>query len=170
MTKPLRARELLATLEAHHVDYIVIGGLAAVLHGSTLSTGDADICPESSTDNLHRLADALRELNARIRVEGEPDGLEFSFDAASLARMAMLNLTTDFGDFDISVAPAGFSGYDELVQHAVAVPVGGASVKVASLADVIRSKKAADRPKDRLALPILYALQDEIAKQESKGD
>jgi hypothetical protein len=170
VTKPLRARELLATLEAHHVDYIVIGGLAAVLHGSTLSTGDADICPESSADNLNRLADALRELNARIRVEGEPDGLEFSFDPASLARMAMLNLTTDFGDFDISFAPAGFSGYDELVQHAVEVPVGGASVKVASLADVIRSKKTADRPKDRLALPILYALQDEIAKQESKGD
>ena len=169
MTKPLRARELLATLEAHHVDYIVIGGLAAVLHGSTLSTGDADICPEPSGDNLNRLADALGELKARIRVEGDPDGLEFSVDAASLARMAMLNLTTVFGDFDISFAPAGFSGYDELVTHAIEVSVGAVAVKVASLADVIRSKKTADRPKDRLALPILYALEDEIAKREQQS-
>jgi hypothetical protein len=166
VTKPLRPIELLATLEAHHVRYVVIGGLAAVLHGSPTVTGDADICPDSSTENLTRLADALRELHARIRVAGELDGFEFAYDAAFLSRMKMVNLTTDFGDFDLSFAPAGFSGYDELVEHAVEVPIGSTSVNVASLADVIRSKEVANRPKDHATLPMLYALQDEIAKRD----
>ena len=167
MAKPLKARELLATLEAHGVDYVVIGGLAAVLHGSPTVTGDADICPERSNANLARLADALREMHAKIRTSAEPDGLEFARDAAFLSRMKMVNLTTDYGNFDLSFEPAGFTGYDELAEHAVSVPIGPAHVRVASLADVIRSKETADRPKDRATLPILYALQDEIAKRES---
>jgi hypothetical protein len=166
MAKPLKARELLATLEQHDVDYVIIGGLAAVLHGSPTITGDADICPERSNANLVRLAGALREMHARIRTSAEPDGVEFACDAAFLGRMKMVNLTTDYGDFDLSFEPAGFKGYEELVDHAASVPIGPVTVLVASLADVIRSKETADRPKDRATLPILYALQDEIAKRE----
>jgi hypothetical protein len=166
MGKPLRPRELVATLEAHKVRYVIIGGLAAVLHGSPTVTGDADICPERSPENLERLAAALRELNARVRTSTEPDSLDFACDPAFLSRLKMVNLTTDFGDFDLSFEPAGFTGYDELVIHAVDVPIGGMSAKVASLADVIRSKETANRAKDRATLPILYALQDEIAKRQ----
>jgi hypothetical protein len=169
VSKPLRARELLATLESHRVRYVVIGGLAAVLHGSPTVTGDADICPEPSNDNLPRLAEALHELNARIRVAGEPDGFQFTCDAAVLSRMKMVNLTTDLGDFDLSFEPAGFSGYDELVEHAVEVSIGTASVKVASLSDVIKSKETANRPKDHATLPILYALRDEIEGSTQEG-
>jgi hypothetical protein len=105
-------------------------------------------------------------MHARIRTSAEPDGLEFACDAASLGRMKMLNLTTDYGDFDLAFEPAGFAGYDELVEDAVSVSIGTVVVRVASLADVIRSKETADRPKDRATLPILYALQDEIAERE----
>lgn len=165
MTSPLRPRELLATLEAHGVRYVVIGGLAAVLHGSPTVTGDADVFPERSVDNLERLAAALREMNARIRTTSEPDGLDFACDAGFLSRMKMVNLTTDFGDFDLSFEPAGFSGYDELAEHAVEVPIGSMKVRVASLADVILSKETANRPKDHATLPILKALQDELEQR-----
>jgi hypothetical protein len=166
MARPLRPRELFATLAAHRVDYVVIGGLAAVLHGSAMVTVDADICPDPAPDNLQRLCDALREMHARIRTPDDDDGVEFRCEPLLLTKMRMLNMVTDFGDFDLSFTPAAFDGYSDLVEHAVEVSVGGAAVMVAALDDVIRSKETADRPKDHAALPQLYALRDEIAARE----
>jgi hypothetical protein len=170
MANVLRPGEIFATLAEHRVAYVVIGGMAAVLHGSPTATGDADICPERSPENLERLAAALRDMHARIRTSAEPEGSAFAADAVFLSRMAMVNLTTDFGDFDISFQPAGFAGYEELAKHAVEVTVGNNAVNVASLADVIRSKETADRPKDHATLPVLRALQDEIEARERKRE
>jgi len=164
--EPLQPEELLRVLARHRVDYVLIGGLAANLHGSSALTNDADICPDPAPENLERLAAALRQVRARIRTEAEPDGLPFSVDALFLARMRLVNLTTRFGDFDISFEPAATTGFADLVQRSVEVEVDGTIVTVASLADIIRSKETANRPKDHATLPILYALQDEIAKRE----
>jgi hypothetical protein len=158
--------KMLEVLARHQVEYVLIGGLAATLHGSPAVTNDADICPARTPENLTRLGEALREIEARVRTDTEPRGLPFACDAEFLSRMRVVNLVTVFGTFDISFEPAGFDGYGELVAHAVDVAVGSVTVKVASLADVIRSKETANRPKDRATLPILYALQDEIAKRE----
>jgi len=160
----LQPQELLEILARHRVDYVLIGGLAATLHGSSALTNDADICPDQSAENLERLAAALREMDARIRTEAEPEGVAFSADPDLLRRMQLVNLTTRFGDFDIAFQPAGSRGYDDLVRGAFDMEVDGTIVRVASLSDIIRSKEAANRPKDRATLPILYALQDEIAK------
>ena len=80
--------------------------------------------------------------------------------------MTMLKLTTDFGDFDLAFRPAGFGGYDDLIEHALEYDLDGVVVVVAGLDDVIRSKEAANRGKDRAALPQLYALRDEIARRD----
>ncbi len=164
MPEALQPQELLEILARHRVDYVLIGGLAATLHGSSALTNDADICPDQSAENLERLAAALREMDARIRTEAEPEGVAFSADPDLLRRMQLVNLTTRFGDFDIAFQPAGSRGYDDLVRGAFDMEVDGTIVRVASLSDIIRSKEAANRPKDRATLPILYALQDEIAK------
>ena len=164
MPEPLQPQELFDVLARHGVDYVLIGGLAATLHGSSALTNDADICPDQSAENLERLAAALREMDARIRTEAEPEGVAFSADPDLLRRMQLVNLTTRFGDFDIAFQPAGSRGYDDLVRGAFDMEVDGTIVRVASLSDIIRSKEAANRPKDRATLPILYALQDEIAK------
>jgi hypothetical protein len=161
-----RPEKIFAALAGHDVAYVVIGGLAAVFHGSPTRTGDADICPDRQPENLRRLAAALRQLEARIRVDGEPKGFQFSVDEQFLASMAMVNLVTPFGALDISFQPAGTDGYNDLARHAVELDVGGVIVPVAGLDDVIRSKEAADRPKDRQTLPTLRALRDEIAKRE----
>ena len=158
---------ILRTLAANQVRFVVIGGFAAVLHGSGLFTYDADITPEPDPENLRRLCRALDELGARIRTLAEPEGVPFHCDEHFLGRMSMLNLVTDHGDFDLSFRPAAFpNGFEDLIEHSVPFDVGGFVVRVAALDDVIRSKETANRDKDRAALPHLYALRDRIAEQE----
>jgi hypothetical protein len=157
---------LLRTLNRHGVRYVVIGGVAAVAHGSALPTEDVDVTPERDPANLDRLAAALRELGARLRTDREPDGIEFPCDGEFLAAQhAVLNLTTTSGDLDLVFSPAGFSGgYEELVGGAVRIDLGdGAATLVASLQDVITAKRATGRTKDLAALPHLEALLDELA-------
>jgi hypothetical protein len=79
----LRAEQILVTLERHEVRFLVIGGLAAVLHGSPIVTADADICPARDSENLRRLAGALKDLRARIRVEQDPKASPFPSTAHS---------------------------------------------------------------------------------------
>jgi hypothetical protein len=157
---------ILSVLDRHGVEYVLVGGLAAVAHGSTLPTEDIDITPRRGRANLDRLAAALGELGARLRAEGEPEGVAFPCDGAFLAAMSsMVNLTTTAGDLDLVLAPSGFAGgYDELAPRAVTVDLGhDITVQIAALDDLIASKRAAGRAKDRAALPYLEALADEIA-------
>ena len=151
--------EILAALERHGVRYVVIGGLAATLHGSPLATTDADICPARDVGNLERLAAALRELRARIRTPDAPSGLPFTCDATFLSAIqVVLNLTTTFGDLDVSIVPSGTEGFDDLRRQAIEILLAGHRISVAALSDVIRSKEAANRPKDQAALPTLRLL------------
>ena len=166
MPNPLDPATLFRILDEHEVHYVLIGGLAANLHGSPVVTNDADITPRRDTENLERLAEALKDLGARIRTASEPDGLPFSADAGFLERMKMVNLTTVAGDFDLTFEPAAFPGYETLLARSVRMNLFGIDVQVAALRDIIASKAAADRPKDRRALPDLYALEDEIAALE----
>jgi hypothetical protein len=154
--------EILRVLEAHEVRYVLIGGLAATLHGSPHVTVDVDIAPDRDPSNLRRLARALEDLEARIRVEGEPEGVAFDRSAEMLARISILNLTTRAGALDLAFEPAGTRGYDDLRRQALEVDIRGVSIPVAALADVIRSKEAAGREKDRLTLPTLRRLLERL--------
>jgi predicted nucleotidyltransferase len=141
----------------HRVDFILIGGLAAAVHGSPYATVDVDIVPWDQRANLDRLSDALRELDARVYVSAD-ESLRFEHTGRSLADASVWNLTTSFGALDISFVPAGTAGYRDLVKHAEAIDVGGATVKVAALEDIVRSKEAASREKDLVVLPALRRL------------
>lgn len=163
MTSSFDPERLLAVLHRHDVEFILIGGLAAVVHGSPLPTTDVDVTPRRDAANLGRLAAALVELDARIRT-ADPDGVVFPIDAAFLdAQHRMLNLTTNAGDLDVAFIPAGFEGgFDQLRAESARVSlVDGATTEVANLEAIIRSKVAADRDKDRRALPYLRALLEE---------
>lgn len=165
MPEPLDPECIFEVLERHGVAYVLIGGLAAVLHGSTAMTNDADVFPGPDRENLIRLAAALHDLDARIRSPDTPDGLPFDPHPELLAGVSMLNLTTRCGDLDLTLEPAGLGDFAAVRRDAVDLEIGGAHVPVAALADIIRSKEAADRPKDRATLPILYALEEEIARR-----
>jgi len=158
---------LLAALHREGVHFVLIGGMAAVLHGDVGVTVDVDIAPARDPENLRRLAAALRNLDARVRTEGVPGGLAFDCSPAffeNLGQGAILNLTTRAGALDIAFVPAGTAGYGDLKRDAVSLETSPrVFILVASLADVIRSKSAADREKDRRALPRLYDLLERAA-------
>jgi len=149
---------ILGVLIEHQVIFVLIGGLGAAAHGSPLPTRDVDVTPEASEANLDRLAQALRALDARVRHPDIDEGLPFSCDATSLAAAIFWNLTTPYGDLDISFTPAGTTGYGSLATEAEPFTFRGVALQLASLADIVRSKAAADRPKDHRALPVLREL------------
>lgn len=150
---------ILEILDRHAVEYVLIGGYAALLHGSTLPTRDLDITPRRQADNLTNLIAALEDLDARVRVSDDVEPLPFKTSPESLSTVTVLNLATRFGDLDLVVQPAGFpAGYDGLAAGAEVETIGGVGVKVAALSDVIASKEAAGRDKDIVALPLLIGL------------
>ncbi|HEV2360260.1 MAG TPA: hypothetical protein VGS21_01020 [Acidimicrobiales bacterium] len=146
---------LLEALERHGVRFVVIGGLAAAIHGAGNVTFDVDVVPEESPANLGRLSSALTELEAKVRVDGIDGGLPFAHDARSLAGLNVLNLVTVAGDLDITMHPAGVISFEEWDRSASDAEALGVHFRLAALEDVIRSKEAADRPKDRAVLPLL---------------
>jgi hypothetical protein len=158
-------RAILETLDRHGVRYVLVGGLAAVLHGAAHVTTDVDVVPQDARENLEHLSAALRELGARIRVSGEPGGIPFDHSGGTLARNRMWNLQTDHGDLDITFEPSGTRGFEDLRRDAVVMHLRTGDVTVASLADVVRSKEAADRPRDRAILPGLRSL---LARQRGE--
>lgn len=166
MPAPLDPECIFSELARHQVDYVLIGGLAAVLHGSTALTNDVDIVPRADDANLARLGVALVELDARIRSADSVDGIAFDPHPALLGSMSVLNLTTRCGDLDLALTPSGLEDLDGLWERATVLEIAGCRVRVAALEDIIRSKEAAGRAKDHATLPILRALQDEIRQRD----
>jgi len=150
----LEATQLLGILSRHGVRFVVIGGLAAALHGAPYQTVDCDITPDVSSDNLSRLSAALRELRARVWT-GTGSGLRFEHDGRSLRDGHVWNLVTKHGLLDLSFEPAGTGGYGDLAARAVTIDVEGVRFAVAALDDVVRCKQAAGREKDERVLPLL---------------
>ena len=160
MSAPLRAEfdpsRLLRSLTDGRVDFVVIGGVAAILHGSARNTFDLDICFANDPDNLEALGSTLVSLRAQLR--GVPEPVPFVPGAASLKRIDVLTLTTTAGDLDELRIPSGAPRYDVLRAHADRFDVGGFEVRVASVEDLIAMKTAAGRPKDQSDVEELEAI------------
>jgi hypothetical protein len=150
----------LRTLARHDVRFVLIGGFAAGLRGSPMLTGDLDVCPARDGANLDHLADALRELGARLR--GVPEDTPFVLDGRTLAAGDHFTFATDVGPIDCLGTPAGTEGFSDLDAGASDEDLDGLVVRVASLDDLIRMKRAAGRPQDRIAVEWLSALRDEL--------
>lgn len=157
----------LRTLEENRVRFVVIGGYAGLLHGSSALTRDTDICYQRSDENHRRLVAALKALEARLRVPGVDEELPFQLEAETIAAGGNFTFESTAGSLDVLAVPSGTNGYDDLVNAATDVDLGdGLMVKVASIDDLIRMKRASGRPKDQGHLMILEALADEIARSE----
>lgn len=151
---------LLDVLAAHEVDFVLIGGLAGIAHGSAYNTLDLDIVYARDAANLERLAASLRELGASLR--GAPAGLPFQLDAATLRSGMNFTFTTSFGLFDVLGDAAGAPAYKELRRAGTDADIRGRTVRVASLDHLIAMKEAAGRPKDKLMATEYRVLSDEL--------
>jgi hypothetical protein len=156
---PFDPELLLKTLTRHRVKFVLIGALAARLHGFPRLTADADVTPANDKRNLERLASALKDLDAKVYTESVPEGLAFDRSAAALSRAAMWNLVTNAGRLDIAFLPAGTKGYEDLARDAERFEAFGVRFLAASLDDIIRSKEATGRAKDEDDVVILKALK-----------
>lgn len=157
---------LFRTLDRHQVKYVMIGALGARMYGFPRVTADADITPARDPENLERLAAALRELDSRIYTETIPEGLPFDCSREMLTRADTWNLATRAGRLDLAFTPAGTAGYDDLAPRATHFEVFGVDLPVARLQDILRSKEAAGRPKDRQDALLIRAM---LARDADSG-
>jgi predicted nucleotidyltransferase len=153
-------------LEFHGVEFVVIGGQAAALLGSPIPTYDVDLCYRRTSENLERLATALRELHPSLR--GAPPGLPFRLDAESLALGANFTFDTDEGPLDLLgwVEPLGT--YEDLLSSCNAINVGAFCLQVIGLDDLIAVKRHLGRPKDQATLVQLEAIRRMVDEGRSE--
>jgi len=150
-------QRLLERLTARGIDFVVVGGYAAVLQGSPRLTQDLDLCYATDAANLAVLGQALVELDARLF--GVTDDVPFVPDARTLARTELLTLQTSLGKLDLMTHPIGTPEYRRLRDGADRFELGGILVRVASVADLKAMKRAAGRPKDLADLAELEAIE-----------
>ena len=156
---------ILRVLVRHGARFVVIGGIAGALHGSTSITYDLDICYSREPGNLRSLAAALQELDAGLR--GVDTEVPFKLDARSLRSGLNFTFKTKFGPFDCVGEASGGFAYEQLKESAEGLDVSGVNISVASLDDLIRMKRAAGRRKDLIEVENLAALR---AVREGRSD
>jgi len=148
----------LRLLGEYEVNCVIVGGIAAAIHGSSLLTNDLDVCYARDPTNLKRLAEALKSVHARLR--NAPEGLPFILDAETLKRGLNFTFATDVGDIDLLGELRGIGHYEEVLAGSVTADLFGYQFAVIDIGKLIVAKRAAGRPKDLIALPELEALQE----------
>jgi predicted nucleotidyltransferase len=160
------SQELLNRLLDQGVDFVIIGGVAAVLHGSAYVTRDLDLCYSRTPDSLGRLVAALEPFEPRLR--GAPSDLPFKWDVRTLRAGLNFTLDTDIGAIDLLGEVAGIGGYPEALAGSEPIELFGRRCRVLTLEALIRSKRAAGRQRDLEHVMALEALQELRSKRTEK--
>lgn len=163
----LKLRPLLEALERNAVDFIVIGGVAGMVHGSAALTFDFDLLYARDDQNLERLAAVLAELHVTLR--NAPPDLPFQTDARALAAGSNFTFDSDVGPFDILGHADGMRDFEAMRADAIREELWGVTVRIASVDDLIRMKRAAGRPKDKAMVEELTSLIED-QRRSAKGE
>ena len=155
-------KALLRVLSEAGVDFILVGGVAATVHGSARLTLDVDVVYSRAPSNLDRLVVALTPYHPYLR--GAPAGLPFRWDAVTIARGLNFTLTTDLGDLDLFGEITGGGTYEALLRDVVTIRVFAIECRCLTLERLIAVKRAAGRPKDLEAIAELEAIREERSR------
>ena len=150
---------LLRLLCEHEVEFIIVGGAAAVIHGSSRLTQDLDVVYRRNSQNMTRLARALREQSPYLR--GAPPGLPFQWSEATIRMGLNFTLETDLGQLDLLGEVTGGGRYEDLLDHTTEVEIFGIQCRCLDLDALIRTKRAVGRPKDLEAIAELENIREE---------
>ncbi|PWU15136.1 MAG: hypothetical protein C5B50_15925 [Verrucomicrobia bacterium] len=154
--------KILPVLVRGKVEFILIGGVAGIVHGSARLTYDVDVVYSRTGSNIKQLAAALQPFAPYLR--GAPPGLPFSWDERTIRNGLNFTLTTTLGDVDLLGEVLGGGGYSELLPHSSLIEAFGVRFRCVSLEKLIALKQAAGRPKDLEAIAEL-----EILLKETRG-
>jgi predicted nucleotidyltransferase len=157
--------QVIPTLVRANVDFILIGGMAAILHGSARVTFDVDVVYSRTYDNIERLTIALAPHRPYLR--NAPPGLPFAWDSKTIRNGLNFTLTTDLGDIDLLGEVARGETYQTLLSHSFEVEAFGIHFKCIDLPTLIRIKEAAGRRKDLEAIAELRVLLEETQKKQA---
>lgn len=152
MTAP-SFRRILEVLEQHGVEYVVVGGVAAVLQGAPVTTFDIDALVRVDPANVDRLAQVLVTLDARYR-----EHRDLRPTPGDLAAGGHLLLTTDSGPLDLLGFIGGGKRYEDVVDSAQRISVGDLTIRVLPIEGLIADKQALGRDKDLAVVRILEAI------------
>lgn len=161
----IQFRALLESLHRHEVTFVIVGGIAATLHGSARLTFDLDIVYERTPENLGRIVRALAPFKPYLR--GAPAGLPFTFDPETLRKGLNFTLTTSDGPVDLLGEISGIGNYRAAREQAVEAHFFGGTYFFLDLDPLIVSKRAAGRPKDFEAIAELEAIREERRSSSS---
>ena len=142
----------------HQVEFVVVGGFAAIAHGVTLLTQDIDVCCRFAADNLMRLQDALSDLHPVHRMPSERPPLRLAPETA--ADFRNLYLETEWGQLDCLGEVLGVGGYDEVLAQSVEVQLPGGPCRILAINALVQAKQAMGRDKDRETILQLRAIQE----------
>jgi predicted nucleotidyltransferase len=160
-------KSLLRVLAERGVEFILVGGVAATVHGATRLTLDVDVVYRRSRQNIDRLVLALTPSRPYLR--GAPPGLPFRWDTATVERGLNFTLTTDVGDLDLLGEIVGGGTYEELLPHTIVIQVFGLECRCLDLPALVRAKRASGRPKDLEAVAELEAILEERLRAAGEG-
>lgn len=154
----------LKSLTENKVEFVIVGGIAITAYGSAYITKYLDFCYLRTTENLKRIVNALAPFNPRLR--GFPKELPFIWDERTLLNGTNFTLETEIGDIDLLGEVAGVGDYQAVESESLEMEICDVFVKVISLDDLIKAKRAAGRTKDLLVLPELEALREILSEEE----
>jgi predicted nucleotidyltransferase len=148
--------QILKKLNDHGVDFVLIGGMAAIAHGSPVVTQDVDVCVSFDRENRIKIQEALRDIHPRVRMR--PDKMPLP-DISKLESLRNLNLLTDLGVIDLLGEVPEVGDYHAIKGRTIEIDIGGLRCKVLDLETLIESKRAAGREKDKLGVFHLEAIR-----------
>lgn len=154
----MQIERILKAFATHKVEYIIVGGVAAVIHGSSYSTNDFDICYRRTTKNIERLVQAIAPFRPRLRGKSLPKKLPFQFSFETIRSGLNFTLTTDAGDVDLFGEIQGLGTYEQVVDESENIDAFGIRCKVLRLSALIKAKKAISRDKDQAVIKELSAI------------
>src|SRR5579864_7858439 len=161
-----RFTRLLRALSEGGVEFILAGGLAAVLQGAPINTFDVDIVHSRNERNIDRLLAVLESIDAVFRIQPER---RLKPARSHLAGTGHLNLITRYGPLDVLGSIGDGLTYAELVTHSTEMEIaGGLRARVLDLETLIAIKESVGGEKDRATLPILRRTHEEKAKREGR--
>lgn len=155
--------KLLRLLAEHDVAFLIVGGVAAVIHGSSRLTQDLDIVYQRTPENLARIEKALADQAPYLR--GAPPGLPFEWSVATLQRGLNFTLETRLGALGLLGEIVGGGKYENLLAHTNEIEIFGVRCRLLDLATLIETKRAAGRPKDLEAIAELEVIWEESQEQ-----